>query len=344
MLPRERVERALDFKSVDIPALECDVNPVGIYEHGEKLRTLIGSLDSDFGPVSQEQFAMPDETHFDSDGRYHHIFTDEWGVTWEQRIFGVMGHPLKRPLDDWDNLDTYQLPPYGSWGKDSTTVHRKQIQAIKDAGYFTKRGWIKFMELTYAVRRFEDVLMDVHTRDENLIRFTDKLMDFYRVNVENLLSLDVDCIQFADDLGTQTAPLISPQSFRDVYKPYFKELVSMVKKAGKRAFFHTCGYSLPFLEDLKEIGIDCVWPQLNTYDLNTLADCCRDLQLAACIHPERSGLMTHGTPEDVRREILRYHDIFRPQDGGFYYYLEIDNGFPYENIVAMAETIRLLRQ
>jgi hypothetical protein len=54
--------------------------------------------------------------------------------------------------------------------------------------------------------------------------------------------------------------------------------------------------------------------------------------------------MTFGKPDEIKRRIYEYHEAFQPQDGGSYYFLEIENGYPYENIVAMAETVRELRK
>ena len=52
----------LAFQPVDIPALECDINPVGFYEHGEKARELLKTCVGDFNPISESTFdAMSDD-------------------------------------------------------------------------------------------------------------------------------------------------------------------------------------------------------------------------------------------------------------------------------------------
>ena len=340
---RERVLRMLDFKPVDKPALFCEISAAGYYEHGEKLRDLIRSLNSDFGPMYEGDFQLPGPEDFDSDGRYHVVKTDAWGVTWEYRIYGVAGHPIAWPIDDWSKLDGYEFPEQHKWSSEELAEKRGAIDRLRNQGYFINRGWIAYFQRAYEVRRYEDALMDIASRDKDFLRYTMHMHEFNRLSVENLLAEGVDAIQFADDFGTQDALIISPQDFREIYKPLYKELVAMVKKAGKRAFFHNCGYAWPLLEDYMEIGFDQIWPQLNVYDLKTFAKRCRELHLAVAIHPERSLLMTFGKPDEIKKRILEYHEVFRPQDGGSYYFLEIDNGFPYENIVAMVEAVRELR-
>lgn len=343
MTSKERVERALDFLPVDKPALCCDISAAGYYEHGEKLRDLMRPLGSDFGPVYEGDYDLPKPEDFDGDGRYSTIKTDSFGVTWKYLIYGVTGHPIAWPLDDWSKLDVYKFPEQSKLCGQALIEKRAKTEQLQNQGYFVRGGWVTYFERSYAVRKFEDVLMDIGTGDKDFLRFTSRLHEYNCLAVENLLLEGYDAIQFADDLGTQDGPIISPEHFRTIYAPLYKELVSMVKKAGKRAFFHTCGYAMPFLYDIAEMGFDQIWPQLNCHDLIPFVKRCRDLRLAVSIHPERSELMTFGKPDEIKDRMYAYHEAFKPWEGGSYYYLEIDNGFPYENIVAMVEAVRELR-
>lgn len=94
---------------------------------------------------------------------------------------------------------------------------------------------------------------------------------------------------------------------------------------------------------MKELGVNVVWPQLPAYDLRELAAVCRDLQLCIELHPGRGDLMQRGTPAQVRDYILRLIDIFGTNAGGSWLYLEVDPGFPWENVRAMYETAFELR-
>ena len=110
-------------------------------------------------------------------------------------------------------------------------------------------------------------------------------------------------------------------------------------KQGKAVFFHTCGYAAPILEDLREIGVNAVWPQLTAYDMEELAARLRRLGLACAIHVDRANVMTHGTPADVTRAVHAAAKAFDVMNGGAYFYVETDNGFPLENIRALLEAI-----
>ena len=46
-------------------------------------------------------------------------------------------------------------------------------------------------------------------------------------------------------------------------------------------------------------------------------------------------LMQHGTPAQVRDYVLRLLDVFDTAHGGSWLYIEIDPGFPWENVEAL---------
>ena len=110
-LPRNRIVRAIDFRSLDKVPLRIFAAPGGLYEHGQKLVDLIKVCGHDFGDFGDLSLpASPGPEDFDPDGRYHAIETDEWGTTWEYRTFGVWGHPIGWPLADLSKLDNYKAP------------------------------------------------------------------------------------------------------------------------------------------------------------------------------------------------------------------------------------------
>ena len=54
--------------------------------------------------------------------------------------------------------------------------------------------------------------------------------------------------------------------------------------------------------------------------------------------------MQRGTPQDVRAAVLELVDTFDCLSGGSWLYLEVDPGFPWENVRALFETAMELRQ
>lgn len=86
--------------------------------------------------------------------------------------------------------------------------------------------------------------------------------------------------------------------------------------SGWTVLFHTCGRIRPLFEDLAEPGVDAIGPQLNLYDLDELAAFSRAHRIALAPHPDR---------------------------GGSWFYVEIDAGFPFENVEALSTSIAQVR-
>ena len=64
-----------------------------------------------------------------------------------------------------------------------------------------------------------------------------------------------------DDMGANTGPLFSPETFERVYFPVYKKMVFSFKKAGaKKVILHSDGNILPFLDMLIEAGINGINP------------------------------------------------------------------------------------
>jgi len=342
MLPRERVFQALDFDRPDVIPVEYHASPAGFYEHGEKLHALWERYPGDFADNRLFPHARPDPKWVDAQGRYRETRRDEWGVLWKFLIFGVAGHPLERPLDDWANFATYTAPPVPASSGEAFERDRARA-AEHQRTWFHKSGFIGIFEVMTAVRRFENVLMEIAEDTVEINRLADLIVDYQARRVEYLLARGVDAVQFADDFGTQTSLIISPGVWRRFFQPRYARLMAPVLQAGKKVFFHTCGQSWGILTGLAELGVHAIWPQINVYNEKELAKRCRSIRLALAVHPDRGDLMARSTPERVCQEVHRLAEVFQLAGGGGWFYIEIDSGFPWENVVALTETVGRLR-
>jgi hypothetical protein len=74
-----------------------------------------------------------------------------------------------------------------------------------------------------------------------------------------------------DDWGTNRSLLINPQTWREIFKPLYKEYCDIIHSTGKYAFFHTDGHTEAILGDLIEVGIDAINAQLFCMDIEEIA-------------------------------------------------------------------------
>ena len=297
----------------------------------------------DFGDHSLTRLPDPPKAEdFDADGRYHAIRTDAWGTTWEYRLFGVWGHPISWPLNDLSALDSWHAPeappsrgPEWERARGDADAHRRQWFLVSDIG--------SLLETLRWVRRFELILMDIQDDTPEINRIADIISAYDAELLRHAQSLGTDAVQLGDDLGTSNALMLAPDTFRRFLKPRYRDLFKPALDAGTRVFFHSCGMTLSVLEDLRDVGVTALWPQLPLYDLPDLARRCRDLGIAVLLHPDRGELMQRGTPRQVRDYVLRLLDTFDTAHGGSWLYIEIDPGFPWANVEALFSAAREVR-
>jgi hypothetical protein len=343
MIPRERVNAALAFKPVDIVPLQLHPSPAGLFEHGQKLLDLILACGQDFGDLADLKLPQVPPEDFDTDGRYHKFSTDEWGTSWEYRLFGVWGYRIRYPLAEISRLNEYRPPEIKRL--EGEELKQAQAEGIRHREqYFQIGGGVSLFETMQSLRPFEDVLVDINRDTVEINQLADLLVEYYSVVIDNALAVGCDAISVGDDFGTQQALMISPKAWRRFFLPRYQALFKPVKQAGKRIFFHSCGRIERILPDLREAGADAIWPQLPLFNHRELSRLCRDLGLAVQLHPDRGELLQRATSQDVRSYLFRLMEDFDCLSGGSWLYLEIDPGFPWENVRTLYETAIELRE
>ncbi|HYL81558.1 MAG TPA: uroporphyrinogen decarboxylase family protein [Candidatus Acidoferrum sp.] len=154
-----------------------------------------------------------------------------------------------------------------------------------------------------------------------------------------------DILYLADDYGTQAGPLISPDMFRQIFKPRMARLIQFLRqRSSARIAFHSCGSVYAFIPDFIDVGVDILNPvQVSSAGMDTARlrrEFGRHLVFWGAVDSQR--VLPLGTTDDVRAEVAR-----RVQDlGPGYIPMSVHNiqaEVPPENILAMFEAIREAR-
>ncbi|HIS59470.1 MAG TPA: hypothetical protein IAC17_03390 [Candidatus Faecousia faecipullorum] len=340
---RERVQRMLAFQPVDQVPLEYHPCWRGLYEYGERFRDLVRSLPGDFEDFSNYPTPVLTPDLLDEHGEYHEFRTDEWGVQWEYRIFQMSGHPHKGPLEDLANYPAYRMPQPKYQTPQDFAALQDHVKTVQQSGY-CKMGFYGIFERLHELCGFENALMEIWEDSPEIHAVADDIVGQFEKEIGALLEAGVDAVQFGDDFGANQAMLMDPELWRAFFKPRYERLFRPILDAGKKIFFHSCGYVEPILRDFADMGVHAIWPQLAAYPMEEFARKLRDYRLACAIHIDRAGIMTRGKPEDVRNAVKRAAEAFDITNGGAWFYVEIDNGFPFENIQALFESIAPYRK
>lgn len=168
-------------------------------------------------------------------------------------------------------------------------------------------------------------------------------------NLATLIDLFGDHIDVAlitgTDFGTQRGPFIAPQSYRDLYLPFHRQVNDFVhRRSSWKTFIHSCGSVYRLIPDFIAAGFDVLNPvQCSAAEMDAdrlKREFGRDLVFwGGGVDTQKT--MAFGTPEEVYREVRERVDVFN-RDGGFVFNAvhNIQGNTPVENVEALFRALR----
>ncbi len=261
---------------------------------------------------------------------------DEWGAVWENIGVSNLGEVKDVPLKDWDDWDILSIP-------DIREPRRwESLQWAREAAgdRFLIGNGVSLYERTHFVRGLENVWMDIYLEPERLGCLIDVLVDMNLYAIERYAEAGVDGYMFCDDWGLQHRLMISPASWREIWKPRYARVYQAAHAAGLLTLLHSCGDITQILDDLIEIGLDVIqMDQQENMGLDRLGKqfggritfwCPVDIQQT----------MVRGTLDEIRAYCGRLVRTLGRPEGGFiaqWYSDPVGAGHRPEAIEAMSE-------
>src|SRR3989339_1755087 len=134
--------------------------------------------------------------------------------------------------------------------------------------------------------------------------------------VRRFSKLGADGYYFWDDWGFQDRLMISPDLWREIWKPRYKRIWDAVHEEGMLSFLHSCGYIVDILDDLIEAGLDVIqMDQQQNMGLEMLSErfggritffCPVDIQ----------NMMINGTADQIRACCRKMARTLGRENGG----------------------------
>ncbi len=197
------------------------------------------------------------------------------------------------------------------------------------------------------LRRMDNFLMDLVTEPRNVEALLDALMERHLAALQQTCEAvgDVaDIIRFGDDLGGTAGPLMSPNTYRQFFKPRHRMLCEYVhRNTGMKTFLHSCGSIRGLLPDLIEAGFDIINPVQTTCRGMEPEGLKRDFGRDICFWGggcDTKQVLPCGSPQEVKEHVKRRLEIFMP--GGGFVFNTVHNILPEvppQNVVAMFEAV-----
>lgn len=188
-------------------------------------------------------------------------------------------------------------------------------------------GMNDFMIAAYEDRKFVEEIL------EEVTEYTVKAS-------KAVIAAGIDYSYFFDDGGFKTGLFLPYNLMKEIWVPRIARIVETAKEADKAVFFHSCGNIADLVEDLIEMGVDCV----NPMDPSGIdyRDWKKRFGSRICLsgNIDVEFPLVKGTPEDVEKDVKDHMEVLKP---GYGYIAasshSIVNYMPFENFVTMVNAI-----
>ena len=288
-----------------------------------------------------------DEVDFGPAHRAGEPFTDTWGCVWRSAINGLEGQVEEHPLADWSALESYRAPDPATQadrGPADWEQRRRDLERARQEGRLTSGGvahGFLFMRLWY-LRGFEDLMGDIATDDPRLPRLIEMVAGHEREIVRRWLDLGVDKMEFGEDLGTQTASIISPAKFAHYVAPVYRSLMQPCRAAGAHVALHSDGYVMELMDQFIECGVTIINPQDLCNGIDNLA---REVKGRICIRLDidRQKIVPFGSRREIRALIEEEVRKLGSPAGGLEMIAGIYPPTPAENVDALCAAMEEFR-
>jgi uroporphyrinogen decarboxylase len=328
MTSKDRLYRTLNFKPVDRVPRDLWVLP-GVQMHrAQELAEVRAKYPSDItGPPVRYGPSLLRKGVVGEVGWY----TDAWGCVFtvvEPGVIGEVKEPILRSLDDdfhipWEILENADLSRVDTFCETSPK--------------FVLAGTtVRPFERLQFLRGSENLFLDLAYNSLEFHRLKEKIHRFFVAEMEMWAATKVDGVSFMDDWGAQTSLLISPDMWREVFKPLYAEYCLILKGAGKYVFFHSDGYIEPIIPDLIEIGVDALNCQLFCMNIEELGEKYRG-KITFWGEIDRQNILPFKGPKEVKEAVARVRRALDRGQGGVIAQCEWGNDVPKENIEAVFE-------
>jgi len=254
-----------------------------------------------------------------------------------------------------DNLEEFEPA-----GEEDIAYWKRQLPAMKASkravvANFGGTGFgdialvpAPFLKHPKGIRDISEWYMSTVMRSDFVHRIFEKQADIAIQNLEtyfNLLGNYIDVLFVCGtDFGTQDSTFCAPQQFNELWLPYYKRINDWVhQNTNWKTFKHSCGAVEGFMPNFIEAGFDIINPvQINArgMDPQVLKDNYGERLTFWGGGVDTQKVLSFGSPEEVRKQILRNCEIFS-KNGGFVFNTvhNVQANVPAENLAAMMETI-----
>jgi hypothetical protein len=342
MNDRDNILRAVRFERPEHIPMVFHVN-AACWNHypGDALRELMADHTLLFPGYADSTGRV--ELEYDPTSRVGEPYTDGWGCVWETTDDGITGTVTQHPLASWEAFDGYAPPdPRTStgrgpidWGQVECACRQAREQGRLASGGLPHGH--TFMTLMY-LRGYENLIYDMADGEPRLRQLARMVEGFNLALVDRYLDMGVEWMGYAEDLGMQIGPMLSPEHFRRYIKPSYDRLMAPARARGCIIHMHSDGDIRKLADDLIDGGVEVI----NLQDLVNGIDWIKEkLAGKVCIDLDidRQQVTRFGTPQEIDELIREEVASLGSREGGLMMIYGLYPGVPLENASALMDAM-----
>ncbi len=276
------------------------------------------------------------------------VVIDDWGLGHSHQAncyhMTRLHHPLRGEEVTLDEIRNYPLPRIAAGAEDYLTRFVREQQS---KGLATMVGMAcTIWEIAWYLRSMEDLMTDMMTDDERARVHLDRLTANAVERIKLAARAGFDIVQLGDDIGMQQTTMMSVELWRTWLKPRLAEVIRAGRtiKPDLLIFYHSCGYVLPFLDELIEIGVDIlnpVQPECMSFE-DVFKKVGGRVSFWGTIGTQST--LPFGTPGDVKKVVWDNLRLCGAQGGLVIAPTHlVEPEVPWENLLAMKEACETFR-
>lgn len=275
-------------------------------------------------------------------------FIDSFGCVWTTAVNGFTGTVTQHPLNSWDKWTNYTMPdPSKCNGLEPVdwAEIRENVKKAKAHGEFISAGLRHghtFLQLS-DLRGYENLLIDFVDEEPLIFELIEKLEAFNQYIVDQYLNMGVDMFCYAEDLGMQLGPMLSPEQLRKYIKPSYQRLMKRAREKDCIVHMHSDGDIRLLADDLIDGGVEVINLQDLVNGIDWIAEkfagkTCVDLDI------DRQNITVCGTPRQVEELIREEVTKIGSKHGGLMMIHGWYPGAPLENVKALMDAMEKYSQ
>ncbi|TVR70494.1 MAG: hypothetical protein EA427_05610 [Spirochaetaceae bacterium] len=272
-------------------------------------------------------------------------WTDPWGCVWETSVNGFVGAVRQHSVKELEEIAAL-VPP-----DPENTTHWYPVQwergVVPGGGSIGFFGCLRSGEIGHGhtflklvdILGYEAAVCGLHDADPRVLALLRMLEEFNLGLVERFIEYgQVEWLGYAEDLGMQQGPMISPELFRRHILPVYRRIMEPAHEHDAIIHMHSDGDIRALVPDLLTLPLRVLNLQDRVNGVSWIEENLKG-RVVIDLDLDRQHVTVSGTPADVRahvREVLRK---LGDRAGGLIITFGLYPGTPLENAAALMDAL-----